>query len=84
MSCRKICCCFAFTSNPKHIDFTCQTLDHKKVFGCTGKTENHGVIKRACAALHADLESLIRAGHHMKIPEGKFIYSAFTFTNCNP
>lgn len=52
--------------------------------GCTGRAENHGVIKGACAALRADLESLIRAGHHMKIPEGKFIYSAFTSTNCNP
>lgn len=53
-------------------------------FGCTGRAENHGVIKGACSALRADLKSLIREGHHMKIPEGKFIYSAFTSTNCNP
>lgn len=53
-------------------------------FCCTGRAENHRVIKGACSALRADLKSLIREGHHMKIPEGKFIYSAFPSTNCNP
>lgn len=33
MSCRKICCCFAFISNPKYIYFTCQTWAHKRFFG---------------------------------------------------
>lgn len=79
MSLRKICCCFAFILNVLYLPgFT------KKRFGCTGWAENHGVTKGACPALRADLESLIRAGHHMKIPEGKFIYFAFTSTYCNP
>lgn len=78
--------CLHFKCTPKCFHLLAIFVGPQKwyVFGCNGSAENHGVIKGACPALRADLESLIRAGHHMKIPEGKFIYSAFTSTYCNP
>ncbi len=59
-------------------------LGSQKFFYILVALEGLKIMKKgACAALRAELESLIREGHHMKIPEGKFIYSAFTSTNCN-